>query len=57
MNTRLAVRMIIAIVVTVLAAVVLYFVFLRGEPPARHEGLLAPGQCMSYCGDTGRARR
>lgn len=34
---RLAVRMIIAVVITMFAAVVLYFVFLHGERPDRDE--------------------
>jgi hypothetical protein len=36
-NMRLAVRIIIALVVTVLSALVLYFVFLRNDRPAHDQ--------------------
>jgi hypothetical protein len=44
---RLMTRMIVAIAVTVLAALVLYFVFLRGKRPA-HDGVQPVGHHIRY---------
>ena len=48
---RLMARIIMAIVVTVLAALVLYFVFLHGQRPAHGEG-----QSMTCCEGKWRPR-